>query len=67
MRADMIEHMQLVGIEEAAALLVAQEGIVLPGIPQAQHHIDEFIGARIAIAMGEMGQGGEVLGFQLGR
>ncbi len=47
----MIEHVHLVGFEEHAALDVADEGVVRPGIPQAGHHVVELAGALVALGV----------------
>ena len=51
MLAAMIEHVQLVRIEIDAALLVAEERVVFPAIPQARDDIVELAGAFIAHGM----------------
>ncbi|CUI61657.1 Uncharacterised protein [Achromobacter xylosoxidans] len=48
MLATMAQRMQLGRVEILAAVLVAQEGVVLPAVPQAQHHVVELGGAGIA-------------------
>ena len=45
------EHVHLVGIEEDAALDVADEGVVGPGVPQAGHHVVELARAPVALAV----------------
>ena len=47
----MIEIMQLAGLEELTGFLVADEGIVVPGVPQAQHHPGKLAGALITFAV----------------
>ena len=44
----MAEHVQFCGIEEQAALLVAQEGVIRPGVPQSRHDIEELAATPVA-------------------
>jgi hypothetical protein len=46
--------MQLGGIEEHTAFLVADEGVVVPAVPQAVDNVGELDGALVAIAVAEM-------------
>ncbi|CAB3958132.1 hypothetical protein LMG7053_05550 [Achromobacter ruhlandii] len=48
MLAAVAQRMQLGGVEVLAAGLVAQEGVVLPTVPQSQHYVVEFSGAGVA-------------------
>src|SRR6202158_6052785 len=58
-----IEAIDLGRIGEPAAFLVDQERTVLPGIPVAEHHFHEFIGAVVAEIMIEMRVLSHVVGF----
>ena len=49
-----VEPFHLGRIGEAAALLVDDERAVFPGIPVAEHHFHEFVGAVVAQVMLEM-------------
>ena len=49
-----IEDVHLVVVEPDAAFLVAQEGVVLPAVPQADHDVVELRGAVVADAVLEM-------------
>jgi len=46
--------MHLGGVEVDAVLLVADDGAVLPGIPQAEHDLGELAGAGVAVGMRHM-------------
>ena len=46
--AVVIERVHLLRIEEQARLLVADEGVVVPRIPQRLHDLDEFLAAPVA-------------------
>ncbi len=45
--ADMVDPMDLVRVDEPRRVLVADDGIVLPAVPQAQGHLQEFVGAAV--------------------
>ena len=49
-----VQHMHLVGIEEDAAFLVADPGIVRPAIPQTGHDLIELAPAVIALPVLDM-------------
>ena len=49
-----IEHVQLGRVEEQAFRLVQHEGVVLPGVPEAEHHLHELGGALVAIGVRRM-------------
>ncbi|KAI3480423.1 hypothetical protein L1887_57437 [Cichorium endivia] len=57
-----IQGVELVRIEELATLLVAGEGVVLPGIPQALHDLHVLLGDAIALGMGRVLGLAEVVG-----
>ena len=44
----MIERVDLGLVEEDAGLLVGDDRAVVPGVPQAAHHIDELAGDLVA-------------------
>ena len=50
-----VETLDLGRIGKAAAFLVYQERAVFPGIPVAEHHFHEFVGAVVTQIMLEMG------------
>ena len=50
-----IEPLDLGWIGEPAALLVDDQRAVFPGIPVAEHHFHELVGAVVAQVMLEMG------------
>ena len=58
-----MQHVQLGRIEEKARRLVHHEGIVVPAVPQPQHHLHELGGAPVAFVMGDMGGVAEVQRF----
>ncbi len=58
-----IEPLDLVGIGKPAARLVDQQRAVFPGIPVAEHHFHEFVGAVVAQVMLEMGVLAHVVRF----
>ena len=60
MFAAMIQHMHFRGIEEQAGFLVVRKHVVLPGFPQAFHHLDKFGSAVVASVMVEPIDAGEV-------
>ena len=60
----MMQRMQLGGVEVLAAVGVAQEGVVLPAVPQPQHHVMEFSRARALRVLHVFVQA-EVLGLAL--
>ena len=60
MRAFMVEHVQLVGIEIHAGLDIADKGIVRPTVPQAGDHIVELARQTIARVMFHMGLAPEI-------
>ena len=43
-----VEAMNLVGIGEQAGRLVLDDGVVLPGVPMAEHDLHELVGAVVA-------------------
>ncbi len=51
MLALMVEHVQLGRVEEDAALLVAQPGIVRPAVPEPRDHLVELAGAPVAFVV----------------
>src|SRR5690606_23735278 len=51
MLAAMLRGMQLVQIEKSAALLVANEGVILEALPELLDHVDMLCGARVAEGM----------------
>ena len=59
--AGVIEHVTPVGIVEAALLLVEDEGVVVPGVPQAAHDLDELAGAPVAHRLRQMVLAAEIL------
>ena len=60
-----VEDVDLPGIEEPASRLVARESVVLPAVPQAEHHVGEFLRPRVAVRMGEVGVAIEVERLEL--
>lgn len=44
----MVQRMQFLRVEEAAAGLVADKRVVFPGVPQSFHHLQKFIGDAVA-------------------
>ena len=50
----MIERTDLVRVDIAAGLLVGDNRVVLPAIPQTLDDIDELVGARVAQLMFEV-------------
>ncbi len=60
-----VEEMHLVAVEPDAAFLVSQEGVVLPGIPQAGDDFVEFDRAFVAGGVVHMGVEVEVAGLVL--
>ena len=54
MLALVAEHVQLLGIEEDAALDVHDEGIIGPAVPKARDHIEELAAPLVALAMLDM-------------
>ena len=61
--ARVVEHVPPVGIVEAAVLLVEHEGIVVPAIPQAAHHVDELARAPVALVLRQVLLAAEILRF----
>ena len=51
MLAHVIEEMQLVRVEGKPGLLVGDEGVVVPAVPQAQHDLGEFARPIVAVGM----------------
>ena len=51
MLAAMIEVMQFFGMEELPGFLVADEGIVVPGVPQSDDDAGELARAVVALAV----------------
>ena len=49
--AAVVEAVDLVAVAEAAGGLVHDQRIVFPGVPVAEHHLDEFVGAVVAGVM----------------
>jgi len=45
----MVGRMHLEGIEEQAAFLVADKGVVIPAVPQLEHDIGIFRGAFVSL------------------
>src|SRR5690606_12122056 len=54
MLAAMVDLVDLVLVEEAARFLVADEGVVLPAVPEGLHHLHMLAGALIALGMGQL-------------
>ena len=54
MLALVMQHVQLGRMEEQALRLVHDEGVVLPGVPEALRHLDELGGAAIAVIVRRM-------------
>src|SRR6185295_4905189 len=67
--AVVIELVHLGAVEKDAGFLVADESILVPGIPQRAHHLNELAAALIALRLGQMRLLAEVLrlGFVAGR
>src|SRR5580692_2409554 len=51
MLATVIEVVQLLGMKELPGVLVADKGIVVPGIPQAEDNAGELARAVVALAV----------------
>ena len=49
-----VQHMHLRGVEGDAGFLVADEGILVPAVPQTADHLGELDGAVIAVGVAEM-------------
>ncbi len=47
----MIERVHLLGIEEDAALAIALEGVVIPGIPQTKDDVRKLTRALVALGL----------------
>ena len=56
-----IEQSDLVAVEEEPALLVEDEGVVGPAVPQILDDIDELAGALVAVIMLDMLVAAEIL------
>src|SRR3978361_777217 len=54
MLSAMVQHMHFGGVEVNAGGLVADEGVLVPAIPQPVHHLGEFRGTVITIGVGRM-------------
>ena len=63
--AAVVEPVDLVGIGEAAALLVDDQRIVFPAVPQAGDDLHELVGAVVAQVVLEMLLVAEVLGLRI--
>ena len=50
----MVEAVQLVGIDELAAVLVRDMSVLFPTVPQALHHVEIFASDTVADGMGRM-------------
>src|SRR5690606_904496 len=50
----MVGEMDLVRIEEDAALFVDDDGVILIGVPEVEDEIDHFFGALVAIGVCRM-------------
>ena len=48
-----VEAMNLVGLGEKPRRLVLDDGVVLPGVPMAEHDLHEFVGAVVAQVVAE--------------
>ena len=48
------------GVGEEPALAVEDDGVVLPAVPMAEHHLDELVGAIVAGVVPGMGLAAEV-------
>lgn len=59
--ADVSQLVHLVGVGELPGSPVVQDGFVLPGVPQAGHHVHEFVGAVVPFVVTEVGVDPEVL------
>src|SRR5262245_41788245 len=53
--------MAAVGMVETTLLLVEHERVVVPGIPEAAHHLDELAGATVAHRLRQMVLAAEIL------
>ena len=62
----MVQGVQLSRVEIAAVRLVADERVVLPAIPEAEHHVHELLGAAVAQAVLHVGVAAEVERLLLG-
>src|SRR5471032_3016706 len=61
-----MKDVHLVEVEPDAAFLILQEGVVLPAVPQARHHVMKLRGAVVADTVLEMLVAAEVHGLVLG-
>src|SRR5215831_3017985 len=61
----MIEHMHFAFVEETSSLLIEAEGVLLPAVPKALHHLDELGSPRIPRVVVDMLLAIEVAGFGL--
>ncbi|MDP9758521.1 hypothetical protein QE433_001310 [Agrobacterium tumefaciens] len=59
--------MDAVGIGEKTALLVGDDGIVFPAVPELRHHIDELSRLPVTVGMRRMLLEIEVSGSRIGR
>ena len=64
--ADVIQQVQLLGIEKNPRRLVYEKRILLPAIPEPAHHVDEFTGDRITVRNVGMPVITEVMRFERG-
>ena len=53
MLPNVIEVMHALRVKIEAVLHIADEGVVIPGVPKTPHHLYEFTGAPIALLMVE--------------
>src|SRR5581483_9240286 len=58
------EDMELVRIEKASRSLVANEGIVLPGVPEPANDVGEFFRSSVAVGRSYMHVAAKILGLE---
>ena len=59
-----LQDVELVWIEVAPGLLVAEEGVVVPAVPEARDHVDELLGLLVAARVFQVLVLPEVRGFR---
>ena len=59
--ADVSQLVHLGRVGELTGHPVVQDGLVLPGVPQAGHHVQELVGAVVPFVVAEVGVDAEVL------
>ena len=60
---DVVEFAHFVGIGEHPGRTIVHDRVRVPGVPQPADHVEEFVGAVVALVVTEMGVHAEVLGL----